>query len=82
MEKQLNDKDNITLYPKNESAEDLRKWLFGIIDSELDKDPQKIDLDLISECIEFEAELPSSVIEISEEDYEAGLRQITSRNPK
>ena len=67
--------------PTNASAEDIRKWLFAIIDAELEKDPDERDYDLIKECSDFEAELPLSDtdIELSESDYVAGLERIKAQ---
>ena len=67
--------------PTNSSAAEIRKWLFAIIDAELEKDPDERDYDLIKECSDFEAELPLSDtdIELSESDYVAGLERIKAQ---
>ena len=65
--------------PTDASAEDIRKWLFAIIDAELEKDPEERDYDLIEECSEFEAELPEMDIELSKSEYVAGLERIKAK---
>ena len=67
--------------PTNASAEDIRKWLFAIIDAELEKKPEERDYDLIEECSNFEAELPllDTDVELSKSDYVAGLERIKAQ---
>jgi hypothetical protein len=72
-------KDISEFDPTNASAEDIRKWLFAIIDAALEKDPEERDCDLIEECSEFEAELPEMGVEMSEDEYAAGLERIKAR---
>lgn len=67
--------------PTKASAEDIRKWLFAIIDAELDKDPSERDYDLIEECAAFEMELPELGIEASESELAAGLERIKALVP-
>lgn len=81
MNNKFNRKDISSFDPTNASAEDIRKWLFAIIDAELDKAPEDRDYDLIAECSEFEAELPGADIELSESEYVAGLERIKAKTP-
>ena len=81
MNHKFNRKDILSFDPTNASAEEIRKWLFAIIDAELDKAPKDRDYDLIAECSEFEAELPGSGIELSESEYVAGLERIMAQTP-
>ena len=67
--------------PTKASAEDIRKWLFAIIDAELDKDPSERDYDLIEECAAFEVELPEFGIEASESELAARLERIKALAP-
>ena len=81
MDNKFNRKDISTFDPTNASVENVRKWLFAIIDVELEKAPEERDYDLIAECSEFEAELPGSDVELSESEYAAGLERIKARTP-
>lgn len=76
-------KDISKFDPTNASAKEIRKWLFAIIDAELEKDPEDRDYDLIEQCSDFEAELPlsDSDIELSESELAAGLERIKARIP-
>lgn len=76
-------KDISSFDPTNASAKEIRKWLFAIIDAELEKDPEDRDYDLIEQCSDFEAELPlsDSDIELSESELAAGLERIKARTP-
>ena len=62
--------------PTNASVDSVRKWLFAIIDAELDKAPDKRDYDLIKECSECEMELPVEDVGMSESDLIVGLERI------
>ncbi len=62
--------------PTNAPVESIRKWLFAIIDAELEKDPSERNYDLIMDCSELEAELPASGFELSKEECAAGLERI------
>ena len=81
MNNKFNRKDISSFDPTNASTEEIRKWLFAIIDAELDKAPKDRDYDLIAECSEFESELPGSGIELSESEYVAGLERIMAQTP-
>ena len=74
-------KDISRFDPTNASAEEIRRWLFAIIDAELEKAPEDRDYDLIAECSEFEAELPESDVELSESEYAVGLERIKAKTP-
>ena len=62
--------------PTNASVDSVRKWLFAIIDAELDKDPEERDYDLIEECSECERELPTEGAGMSEKELAVGLERI------
>lgn len=81
MDNKFYSKDISKFDPTNASAQDIRKWLFAIIDAELEKAPEERDYDLIAECSEFEAELPMSDFELSENEYAAGLERIKAQAP-
>ena len=81
MNNKFDRKDISSFDPTNASTEEIRKWLFAIIDAELDKAPKDRDYDLIAECSEFESELPGSGIELSESEYVAGLERIMAQTP-
>ena len=81
MNNKFDRKDFSKFDPTNASAEDVRKWLFAIIDAELEKAPEERDYDLIAECSEFEAELFESEIELPESVHAADLERIKARMP-
>ena len=65
--------------PTNASVDSVRKWLFAIIDAELDKDPEERDYDLIEECSECERELPTEGAGMSEKELAVGLERIKAQ---
>ena len=72
------------------SDESIRKWLYTIIDAELDKEPELRDDDLIYECSMLCAELGGNEEEISDESFhemiskakESGAKPIRPRKKK
>lgn len=65
--------------PTNASDDQIRLWLFAIIQAELEKDDAEIDQELIDECSDCEAFLAHSNPEISQEEYALGLARIKER---
>lgn len=65
--------------PTNASVDSVRKWLFAIIDAELDKDLEERDYDLIEECSECERELPTEGAGMSEKELAVGLERIKAQ---
>ena len=59
MDNKISNMDISRFDPTEASVRSVRQWLFEIIDSELDKDPEERDYDLIEECSELERELPT-----------------------
>lgn len=65
--------------PTNASDDQIRLWLFAIIQAELEKDDAEIDQELIDECSDCEAFLSHSNPEITQEEYAIGLARIKER---
>ena len=65
--------------PTNASDDQIRLWLFAIIQAELEKDDVEIDEELIDECSDCEAFLSHSNPEITQEEYAIGLAKIKER---
>lgn len=65
--------------PTNASDDQIRLWLFAIIEAELEKDDAEIDQELIAECSDCEALLSHSNPEISQEEYALGLARIKEK---
>ena len=65
--------------PTNASDDQIRLWLFAIIQAELEKDDAEIDQELIDECSDCEAFLAHSNPEITQEEYALGLARIKER---
>ncbi len=65
--------------PTNASDDQIRMWLFAIIQAEIEKDDSEIDQELIDECSDCEAFLSHNNPEISQEDYALGLAKIKER---
>ena len=65
--------------PTNASDDQIRLWLFAIIQAELEKDDAEIDQELIDECSDCEAFLSHSNPEITQEEYALGLAKIKER---
>jgi len=65
--------------PTNASDDQIRLWLFAIIQAELEKDDAEIDEELIDECSDCEAFLSHSNPEITQEEYATGLARIKER---
>ena len=76
MDNKISNMDISKFDPTNASVDSVRKWLFAIIDAELDKAPDKRDYDLIKECSECEMELPVEDVGMSESDLIVGLERI------
>ena len=81
MDNKFYEKDISKFDPSKASAEEVRKWVYAIIDAELEKDPEEIDYDLLEQCAKLEAELPDMDFEISESEYAAGLERIKALVP-
>ena len=81
MDNKFYEKDISKFDPSKASAEEVRKWVYAIIDAELEKDPEEIDYDLLEQCAKLEAELPDMDFEISESEYAAGLERINALVP-
>ena len=76
----MNKSDNQKLLrfdPTGASDEQVRAWLFALIDAELQKD--KADEELIVACSECEAYLAHDGAELTDEQYAAGLALIKQR---
>ena len=65
--------------PTNASDDQIRMWLFAIIQAELEKDDPEIDQELIDECSDCEAFLSHNNPEISQEEYALGLVRIKAK---
>ena len=65
--------------PTNASDDQIRLWLFAIIQAELEKDDAEIDQELIDECSDCEAFLSHNNPEITQEEYALGLARIKER---
>ena len=65
--------------PTNASDDQIRLWLFAIIQAEIEKDDAEIDEELIDECSDCEAFLSHSNPEITQEEYAIGLAKIKER---
>ena len=65
--------------PTNASDDQIRLWLFAIIQAELEKDDAEIDEELIDECSDCEAFLSHNNPEISQEEYALGLARIKAK---
>lgn len=81
MDNKFYEKDISKFDPSKASAEEVRKWVYAVIDAELEKDPEEIDYDLLEQCAKLEAELPDMDFEISESEYAAGLERIKALAP-
>lgn len=71
--------DILKFDPANASDDQIRLWLFAIIEAELEKDDAEIDQELIAECSDCEALLSHSNPEISQEEYALGLARIKEK---
>ena len=65
--------------PTNASDDQIRLWLFAIIQTELEKDDAEVDQELIDECSDCEAFLSHNNPEISQEEYALGLARIKAK---
>lgn len=79
MDNKFSNMDISKFDPTNASVDSVRKWLFAIIDAELDKDPEERDYDLIEECSECERELPTEGAGMSEKELAVGLERIKAQ---
>lgn len=61
------------------SVEELRGWLYRVIETELSKDESQIDYELIQECSDLDAYLTGTEIPLGDEEYKKALRQIQSK---
>ena len=75
----MKDKEIYTFDPNNATDDQIRAWLFAIIEHELDKPEDQQDLELIYECSECEACLRGSESTLTKEQYLAGLAEIKQR---
>ena len=64
--------------PKD-STEEIRGWLYAIIEAELNKDEEQIDYELIQECSDLDAYLAGNESPLGEEEYQQGLQLIQSK---
>lgn len=65
--------------PTNASDDQIRIWLFAIIQAELEKDDAEVDQELIDECSDCEAFLSHNNPEITREEYAIGLARIKEK---
>lgn len=65
--------------PTNASDDQIRLWLFAIIQAELEKDDAEVDQELIDECSDCEAFLSHNNPEITREEYAIGLARIKAK---
>ena len=65
--------------PTNASDDQIRLWLFDIIQAELEKDDAEVDQELIDECSDCEAFLSHNNPEITREEYAIGLARIKAK---
>lgn len=72
-------KDLLRFDPTNASDDQIRAWLFAIIDAELEKNDDEIDEELIRECSDCEAYLSHSNADITNADYALGLAKIKEK---
>lgn len=75
MDKKSNDKLN-EFDPTNASVEQIRKWLYAIIEAELEKNEAEIDYELIQECSDLDAYLLGEKAILSSKEYEEGIATI------
>lgn len=75
----MKEKKLLEFDPANATDEQIRAWLFAIIDQELDKPEGQEDTELIRECSECEMYLSGSENTLSEAQYLAGLAKIKQR---
>lgn len=61
-----------------ESGEQIRGYLYAVIERELKKDESEIDYELIEECSDCDAYLTGSDVPLSEEEYQAAILKIKS----
>ena len=73
------EKDLSRFDPTNASDDQIRMWLFAIIDAELEKSDDEIDEELIRECSDCEAYLSHSNADITDAEYAAGLAKIKEK---
>lgn len=71
--------DLLRFDPTNASDDQIRAWLFAIIDIELEKNDDEIDEELIRECSDCEAYLSHSNADITDAEYAAGLAKIKEK---
>ena len=72
----MKEKKLLEFDPANATDEQIRAWLFAIIDQELDKPEGQEDTELIRECSECEMYLSGSENTLTEAQYLAGLAKI------
>lgn len=72
----MKEKKLLEFNPANATDEQIRAWLFAIIDQELDKPEGQEDTELIRECSECEMYLSGSENTLTEAQYLAGLAKI------
>lgn len=75
----MKEKKLLEFDPANATDEQIRAWLFAIIDQELDKPEGQEDTELIRECSECEMYLSGSENTLTEAQYLAGLAKIKQR---
>lgn len=75
----MKEKKLLEFDPANATDEQIRAWLFAIIDQELDKPEGEEDTELIRECSECEMYLSGSEDTLTEAQYLAGLAKIKQR---
>ena len=75
----MKEKKLLEFDPVNATDEQIRAWLFAIIDQELDKPEGQEDTELIRECSECEMYLSGSENTLTEAQYLAELAKIKQR---
>lgn len=78
-EKNMNEKEILEFIPENATDDQIRVWLFAIINQELEKPEGQEDVELIGECLECEMYLVGSESTLTEMQYLAGLAEIKKR---
>ena len=79
MERNICNNNLLRFDPSKATTDQIRQWLFSIIDAEIDKDESEIDYDLIEQCTICEASLAGDPMALTDEEYQRDLARILKK---
>ena len=79
MERNICNNNLLRFDPSKATTDQIRQWLFSIIDAEIDKDESEIDYDLIEQCTICEASLAGDPMALTDKEYQRDLARILKK---